>query len=133
MEEKQRKAQEQHERDNPKMGMTNFYSRRKKSQYFNTKYVLMCKINQEIFLYRLGKPMEAIPMPYKTNGGRLKLYKSQVGPMDKNWTIDLKAVLLRKAFLVFITFSEMKFKSSDFGSSVKAIKRALNCFYAIGI
>ena len=77
--------------------------------------------------------MEAIPMPYKTNGGRLKLYKSQVGPMDKNWTIDLKAVLLRKAFLVFITFSEMKFKSNDFGSSVKAIKRALNCFYAIGM
>ena len=127
MEEKQRKAQEQHERDNPKMGMTIFYT----LNFDGKKQISMQSMF--IFLFRLGKPMEAIPMPYKTNGGRLKLYKSQVGPMDKNWTIDLKAVLLRKAFLVFITFSEMKFKSNDFGSSVKAIKRALNCFYAIGM
>ena len=38
MEEKQRKAQEQHERDNPKMGMTSFYTNiLTKKAYFKAK------------------------------------------------------------------------------------------------
>ena len=77
MEEKERKAQELRERDNPKM----------------------CK------------PMEAIPMPYKGEGdeGQINLYKSNP-KLDKNWHNDLKAVLFRKALLVYITLSEIILK-----------------------
>ena len=98
MEEKERKAQELRERDNPKM----------------------CK------------PMEAIPMPYKGEGeeGQINLYKSNP-KLDKNWHNDLKAVLFRKALLVYITLSEISFSTNNYGYCLKNIKRALNCFNAI--
>ena len=82
---------------------------------------------------KMCKPMEPIPMPYKSEDskGKLNLYKSKTYLENKNWHNDLKAVLFRKAFLVYITFSELKFALRNYGQCVKAIKRALNCFFAI--
>ena len=96
MEEKQRKAREQHERDNPKM----------------------CK------------PMEPIPMPYKDDTKAQEIVEfREKKPYD--WHDELIALLLRKAFLVYITFSELKFNQQDFGTCTKSLKRALNCYFAL--
>ena len=101
MEEKHRKAQEQYERDNPKM----------------------CK------------PMEAIPMPDKSDDdskGELDLYESKrTQSENKNWHDDLKSVLFKKAILVYITISELNFKDGKFGQCVRNVKRAINCYSAL--
>ena len=98
MEEKHRKAQEQYERDNPKM----------------------CK------------PMEAIPMPDKSDddsgNGELDLFYESKKIENKNWHDDLKSVLFKKAILVYITISEVKFKDGNFGQCVRNVKRAMNCY-----
>ena len=95
IDEQRKKAQEQHERDNPKM----------------------CR------------PNEPIPMPYKisTSDQELELFEAQKKVCD--WHDDLKALLLRKAFLVYVILAEWHFAQDNYGHCVKLIKRALNCYF----
>lgn len=97
--EKQRKAREQHERDNPTM----------------------------------GQPMHPIPMPYQ-DGANDKVAvmgpKSSINAKTSSWYDHLKYVLLKKAFLVYVTLAETHFVADMFGRSLRCAKRALNCHYA---
>lgn len=93
IEEQRQKAQEQHERDNPKM----------------------CR------------PNEPIPMPYKKPNQELEKFEAHKKVSD--WHDNLKALLLRKAFLVYLTLAEAHFSKENYGKCVKLLKRALNCHF----
>ena len=76
------------------------------------------------------KPMEPIPMPYKDDCAKVELVEFKIKrPYD--WHDELIALLLRKSFLVYITFSELKFHQGDYGTSTKNLKRAFNCYFAL--
>ena len=96
MEAKHRKAQERHERDNPKM----------------------CR------------PMEPIPMPYKVQESDSNKVETYQETPKKDWHDNLKALLLRKAFLTYVTLSEYHFSRENYGKCVKMIKRGLNCYFS---
>lgn len=93
IEEQRKKAQEQHERDNPKM----------------------CR------------PNEPIPMPYKKPNQELEKFEAHKKVSD--WHDNLKALLLRKAFLVYVTLAEAHFAKENYGKCVKLLKRALNSYF----
>ncbi len=86
---------------------------------------------------KMAHPSEPIPMGYddpdrkqvdvyisKEEGGALSTTLDQAAP---SWHDHLKRVLLRKAFLVYITLGEISFSENSFGSALRCIKRALNC------
>ena len=51
------------------------------------------------------------------------------GQKKIDWHDNLKALLVRKAFLVYVTLSEAYFAEENYGQCVKLLKRALNCYF----
>lgn len=99
-----KKSREQQERDNPKM----------------------------------AKPHVPIPMPFSTpqdSDRRLVVQDKSRGngsiviptAPPQSWYDHLKTVLLRKAFLVYVTLAETHFLKKSFGKVLRCIKRAINC------
>lgn len=91
---------------------------------------------------RMCRPNEPIPMPFddpKTRRQRAQS-ESSIHTMTPScpkvdpsmlWHIHLKSVLLKKAFLVYITISELHFRTENYGSSLRCFKRALNCYKVV--
>ncbi|XP_059087903.1 erythroid differentiation-related factor 1-like [Tigriopus californicus] len=91
---------------------------------------------------RMCRPNEAIPMSFddpKTRRQRAQS-ESSIHTMTHSspkvdpsmlWHIHLKSVLLKKAFLVYITISELHFRTENYGSSLRCFKRALNCYKVV--
>ena len=70
-------------------------------------------------------------MPYRNLEDKNKLEIYEARKKESLWHDNLKALLIRKAFLVYITLSELKFAKEEYGQCVKAIKKALNCYFCL--
>ena len=51
------------------------------------------------------------------------------GQKKIDWHDNLKALLVRKAFLVYVTLAEAFYSEENYGQCVKLLKRALNCYF----
>ncbi len=102
---------------------------------------------------RMAQPSQAIPMGYDDPALRqVQPYQRKDSSRDRavqqldsssgigrsgmdqsapSWHDHLKKVLLRKAFLVYITLSEVGFSSGRYGDALRCIKRALNCYHTV--
>ncbi len=99
---------------------------------------------------RMAQPSQPIPMGYDDPSRRqVEVYSKRgdgdvddsAGPVSvcradseqaaPAWHDHLKKVLLRKAFLVYVTFSEVSFADGKFGCALRCIKRALSCYSVV--
>ena len=58
-----------------------------------------------------------------------KLFLFFKGQKKIDWHDNLKALLVRKAFLVYVTLAEAFYSEENYGQCVKLLKRALNCYF----